>query len=121
LIGDAAIEFRRQNGTAWHYHDLGLLWHQHTGLPFVFAVWAVSARTSRSVSDALRGIKAEGLAAREQIALREPDPHFALHYLTNHIRYDIGNAEKIAIRQFESLSRRHGVLPQGEPADLDFC
>ncbi len=121
LIGDAAIEFRRQNGTAWHYHDLGLLWHQHTGLPFVFAVWAASARTGPRVFDALRGVKKVGLAAREQIALREPDPDFALHYLTSHIRYDMGKVEKIAIRRFESLSRRHGVLPQGEPAHLDFC
>ena len=121
LIGDAAIEFRRRSGTAWRYHDLGLLWHRHTVLPFVFAVWAVSARTSPSVFDALRGVKAEGLAARKQIALREPDADFAFRYLTNHIRYDLGGAEKNAIRRFESLSRRHGVLPQGEPAHLDFC
>ena len=120
LIGDAAIEFRRRGDASWRYHDLGLLWHQHTGLPFVFAVWAVSARTSPDVFAALRGVKAEGLAARTQIALQEPDPDFALRYLTKHIRYDIGSAEKIAIRRFEDLARRHGVLPQGGPAHLDF-
>jgi chorismate dehydratase len=120
LIGDSAIEFRRRNGTAWRYHDLGLLWQKHTGLPFVFAVWAVSARTSPGVFNALRAVKAQGLAARRQIALREPDPDFALQYLTNHIRYDAGSAEKMAIRRFESLSRRHGVLPHDEPANLDF-
>jgi chorismate dehydratase len=120
LIGDSAIEFRRRNGAAWRYHDLGLLWQQHTGLPFVFAVWAVSERASPSVFDALRGIKAEGLAARKQIALQEPDPDFALHYLTNYIRYDVGSSEKMGIRRFESLSRRHGLLPQSEPANLDF-
>ena len=94
---------RRRNGAAWRYHDLGLLWQQHTGLPFVFAVWAVSERASPSVFDALRVIKAEGLAARKQIALQEPDPDFALHYLTNCIRYDVGSAEKMGIRRFENL------------------
>jgi chorismate dehydratase len=120
LIGDAAIEFRKRNGNAWRYHDLGLLWRQHTRLPFVFAVWAVSERTSPSVFNALRFIKAEGLAARKEIALGQPDPDFALRYLTNHIRYDLGGAEKIAIRHFESLSRRHGALPLAGPANLDF-
>ncbi|HEY5704429.1 MAG TPA: menaquinone biosynthesis protein [Terrimicrobiaceae bacterium] len=121
LIGDAAIEFRRRNGAAWRYHDLGLLWQQHTGLPFVFAVWAVSTQTNPAVFNALRVIKAQGLAARRQIALQESDPEFALHYLTDCIRYDAGNAEKMGIRWFESLSRRHGLLPRTEPANLDFC
>ncbi|MFZ0709474.1 MAG: menaquinone biosynthesis protein [Terrimicrobiaceae bacterium] len=120
LIGDAAIEFRRKNGTAWRYHDLGLLWQQHTGLPFVFAVWAVSERARPSVFDTLRLIKAEGLAARKQIAQREPNPDFALRYLTNHIRYDMGGAEKMAIRRFERLSRLHSILPLAERANLEF-
>jgi chorismate dehydratase len=120
LIGDAAIEFRRQNGSAWRYHDLGLLWKEHTGLPFVFAVWAISQRVSPSVCDALRAIKTEGLAARREIASRELDPEFAYHYLTRHIRYDVGAEEKIGIRRFESLARRHGMLPNTEAAKLDF-
>jgi chorismate dehydratase len=120
LIGDAAINFRRRHGTSWNYHDLGLLWQNHTGLPFVFAVWAVSERTNPSVFDALRAVKAYGLAAREQIALNQPDPDFALRYLTEHIHYDIGSSEKLGIRRFESLSRRHGMLSNAEPAKLDF-
>jgi len=120
LIGDAAIEFRRRNGAAWRYHDLGLLWEKHTRLPFVFAVWAISSRASPSVFDALRAIKAEGLAARKQIASQEPDPEFAHSYLTRHIRYDVGTDEKKGIRRFESLARRHGLLPNAEPAKLDF-
>jgi chorismate dehydratase len=120
LIGDAAIEFRRRNGAAWRYHDLGLLWQRHTGLPFVFAVWAVSERASPSVFRALRGVKARGLAARKQIAQQEPDSDFALRYLTNYIRYDVGSEEKMGIRRFENLSRRHGVLLPAEPAKLDF-
>jgi len=39
LIGDNALEF---HNPAYPYHyDLAELWKQHTGLPVVFAVWAV--------------------------------------------------------------------------------
>jgi chorismate dehydratase len=120
LIGDAAIDFRRRNGSAWRYHDLGLLWKVHTGLPFVFAVWAVSQRANASVCDALRAVKEEGLAARSEIASREADPEFAYRYLTRHIHYNVGAAEKTAIRRFESLAQGHGLLPNSEPARLDF-
>jgi chorismate dehydratase len=120
LIGDAAINFRRRHGTAWNYHDLGSLWQNHTGLPFVFAVWTVSERASSSVFNALRAVKAAGLAARGQIALNQPDPEFAFRYLTECIHYDIGSREKLGIRRFESLSRRHGLLPDAKPARLDF-
>jgi chorismate dehydratase len=120
LIGDGAIDFRRRHGTPWNYHDLGLLWQNHTELPFVFAVWAVSEGASPRVFDTLRSVKADGLAARKQIALSHPDPDFAFRYLTECIHYDLGSKEKSGIRRFESLSRRHGVLPDAEPANLDF-
>jgi len=38
LIGDPAL--LAETG-AFHVYDLATLWQQHTGLPFVFAVWAV--------------------------------------------------------------------------------
>ncbi|HEY5813093.1 MAG TPA: MqnA/MqnD/SBP family protein, partial [Terrimicrobiaceae bacterium] len=120
LIGDAAIEFRRRNGSSWQYHDLGALWKEHTELPFVFAVWAISHRIGRSVCTALRTIKGQGLAARDRIAAQEPDPQFAYRYLTQHIHYDVRDEEKISIREFESLARFHKVLPKAEPAKLDF-
>ena len=73
-----------------------------------------------SVFDTLRAVKAAGLAAREQIALSHPDPDFAFRYLTECIHYDLGTKEKSGIRRFESLSRRHGLLPDAKPANLDF-
>jgi len=116
LIGDPAIAFRRSHAEGWHFHDLGALWEKQTGLPFVFAVWATTA----PMADDLRRVKAAGLAAREEIAAREKDPAFALEYLTDHIRYDIGSDEKKAMLLFETLARRHGVLPAGEMAKVTF-
>jgi chorismate dehydratase len=39
LIGDDAISAKRRSGSFFVY-DLGEIWHQHTGLPMVFAVMA---------------------------------------------------------------------------------
>ena len=122
LIGDAAMEFRKKNGDSWRYHDLGGLWKDSTGLPFVFAVWAVSERVhpSPGVFAAFRTLKAEGLAARPAIAALEDDPAFALRYLTDFVRYDLRDPEKMALRLFEDLCRRHGILPPIPRARMEF-
>lgn len=40
LIGDEALRFKKQNNSRKVY-DLANLWYEHTGLPFVFALWIV--------------------------------------------------------------------------------
>ncbi len=122
LIGDAAMQFRKTHGRAWKYHDLGGLWKECTGLPFVFAVWAVSdcVDPASPVFGAFRTLKARGLGARAEIAAMEEDPVSALRYLTEFIRYDLGDREKRALRLYETLCRRHGILPPEGPAKLLF-
>jgi chorismate dehydratase len=53
VIGDAALVLaEREAGRAYPYaYDLGLVWKQWTGLPFVFAVWV--AQRATPVADAL--------------------------------------------------------------------
>lgn len=121
LIGDPAIAFRHMEGNRWVYHDLGALWKKHTGLPFVFAVWAVGDRGAGTVGDLLRARKQAGLAAREEIAAGQPDPEFARNYLTDYVRFGIGPEEKQAMLLFEALARRHGVLPPGPSARITWC
>mgnify|MGYP002633776010 CR=1 FL=1 len=121
LIGDPAIAFRRAHGTDWQYHDLGALWRMHTGLPFVFAVWALASGVDPGVGDFLRAAKVDGMAARNQIANGLKDPEAVRRYLTEDIRYGLGDAEKAAIARFESLARRHGILPAGESAKITWC
>jgi predicted solute-binding protein len=43
LIGDTAFEYAQRVGGGPHNVDLGAWWHDHTGLPFVYARW-VAAR-----------------------------------------------------------------------------
>ncbi|MEP0848169.1 MAG: menaquinone biosynthesis protein [Phycisphaerae bacterium] len=67
LIGDKVV--RTQGGFAYEI-DLGGAWRQHTGLPFVFAVWAAHARGDRQGAgfDPSRDRKAAGTIDREQAA-----------------------------------------------------
>lgn len=119
LIGDPAIAFRRHHGATWNYHDLGSLWLRHTGLPFVFAVWAL-ATENKLVGDAFRAAKEVGLQAREEIAASCDDPEFVSHYLSAYIQFGLGLEEKKGLKRFETLARRHGVLPQGGPAGISW-
>lgn len=119
LIGDPAIAFRREHGASWTYHDLGALWLCHTGLSFVFAVWALAA-ADRQVGDAFRTAKEDGLQAREEIAASCDDPEFVRRYLSTYIQFDLGLEEKEGLKLFERLARKHGVLPQGEPAEISW-
>ncbi|MEA3334194.1 MAG: menaquinone biosynthesis protein [Pseudomonadota bacterium] len=39
IIGDRALELYHKPPTGFKVYDLGCLWHQFTGLPFVYALW----------------------------------------------------------------------------------
>lgn len=112
IIGDPALDFQNKRPPGWHILDLGQVWHEWTGLPFVYAVWTLRAGLPTSVAAALRDVAAAGCLHRREIAAREPDPAAALDYLTNNIRYGLGNAEKLAMARFRHLLEIHGLLPR---------
>lgn len=75
LIGDDAILFHKQN-THFMAYDLASLWYEHTGLPFVFALWIVR----KEVANKARGF-CELLAKAKDYALnhlKEIAPHCPL-------------------------------------------
>jgi chorismate dehydratase len=100
LIGDPAI-LHRQANPEQNYLDLATAWREYTGLPFVFAVWAVRLPFWRALQVAfqLRAAKRIGLAQVEQIA-RNP---FERKYLTEHLSYDLGSRQKKAITLFGEM------------------
>ncbi len=97
IIGDPAIRFRQTNPDS-RYLDLSESWHSHTGLPFVFAVWAIRRDTPNpeALARHLRTAARNGLAARDQIARN----HFEYRYLTEHLYYQLGEPQKKAINAF---------------------
>ncbi len=99
LIGDPAIVHRQSHPDERGF-DLAQSWHAHTGLPFVFAVWAVRKDTPNAemLARNLRAAARIGLEARDQIARN----HFEYRYLTEHLYYHLGDPQKKAIAAFAS-------------------
>ncbi len=114
LIGDPAIDFR----LAWgedrcRYLDLGEEWLRATGLPFVFAAWLVRPGTPEpeALAERLRTWRAEGQRRIDEVVANERRYPLALtrFYLTERIRYRLGEPEKQAIREFARLLRKYGL------------
>jgi chorismate dehydratase len=107
LIGDPAITHRQANPEQ-NYLDLATAWREHTGLPFVFAVWAVRLPywKARSVAGQLRTAGRLGLSWRDAIA-RTP---FERQYLTEHLCYDLAARQKKAIERFAEILVQTGRL-----------
>jgi chorismate dehydratase len=106
-IGD--VSFRR---LGLPYVDLGKEWREFTGLPLVYAVWAYRKGhpRAREMAGVLREAKRRGLAridgiAREEAARRGLSPRFCRKYLTVHITYDLGPAEKAGLRRYARYLR----------------
>ncbi len=113
LIGNQAIAFRAQHGSAFEYLDFGEEWLRRTSLPFVFAVWQLrpEVREPSRVAAAFRELARQGGALIPEIAACDPNPEFAQRYLTQHIRFGMGAEEKKAIALFRELLIRHNQLP----------
>ena len=118
LIGNPGIDFLH----ATHEHaiwDLGAAWHEWTGLPFVYAAWALRrGHHDESLRAKLLAAKENGLANLVQIIAEHPDydAEFRQAYLGGHIRYDLGEAEKAGLAKFIELLRLHGDQPIIEPS-----
>ncbi len=110
IIGNQAIEFRaaeaRRNAN-WSWMDLGEEWHRQTGLPFVFAAWALrpGLENADAIAAGFRSLKQHGLARIPQIIAEENagDEEFRRRYLTEHIRFDFGDKEKNGLARFRSM------------------
>jgi chorismate dehydratase len=112
LIGDRSIEARK--GTSdpnIHFLDLGGEWFRNTSLPFVFALWSLrdSFMKKKEISELLRAAKLSGLAKRHEIAAANQDPKFAMHYLTESIRYDLGKDEKAGLALFSEFLKKYNI------------
>ncbi len=123
LIGDKVITGRR-GGFAYEV-DLGATWRQHTGLPFVFAVWA--ARSEDYAADperfetaaaALSSARDRGVASAREIAERDGPPRWwpvdlAVKYLTRCLKYRLDARMIEGGELFARLCVRYGLAPAG--------
>jgi chorismate dehydratase len=117
LIGDRAMRaclpgFERA-------YDLGQEWHDWTGLPFVYAFWAVRAGVelgpvAMAFHEALRrGRRAVGRIAHHEAPRLGLDAGFCRRYLETVISFDLGPRELDGLRRFHELAREVGLAPPG--------
>jgi chorismate dehydratase len=64
LIGDAALKGAR-SAEGYRCYDLGELWHDFTGLPFVFALWIVRREAARAKSAELSALCRDLICAKK--------------------------------------------------------
>jgi chorismate dehydratase len=117
LIGDRAMRACLP-GFA-HAYDLGQEWHDWTGLPFVYAVWAVREGADLgAVAEALVEAKHRGLRRVGEIAHREApglglDAGFCRRYLNNIIHFDLGPRELAGLHHYYMLACELGLARRG--------
>ncbi len=115
LIGDRAMHACLP-GFA-HAYDLGEEWTNWTGLPFVFAVWALRpGLDSGSIVKALQEAKRRGLANAGPIAAAEAPrlglgAGFCRRYLDTVLSYDLGPRELAGLKRFAELASELGLVP----------
>ncbi|GAA1994997.1 menaquinone biosynthetic enzyme MqnA/MqnD family protein [Kitasatospora viridis] len=128
IIGDpalrATVEASRTTGLA--VHDLGQLWREWTGLPFVFALFAVRRDYLRRHPERVRQVHAALLAARD-LGLAEVDrvcEHAAQwgpfdepilkRYFTEALDYGFGDRQLRGVAEFaRRVAKADGGFPTG--------
>ncbi|MFI9603148.1 menaquinone biosynthetic enzyme MqnA/MqnD family protein [Streptomyces sp. NPDC004069] len=127
LIGDAALRANLHDGPRYglDVHDLGQLWKEWTGLPFVFAIWAArrdyaerEPLITRKVHEAFlasRDLSLEEVGkAAEQAARWEAFDQEVLEQYFTTLDFSFGDPQVAAVAEF---ARRVGPTT-GFPADV---
>jgi chorismate dehydratase len=129
LIGDKVVDAGR--GGFGYEIDLGGAWRAHTGLPFVFAVWACRADTDEQVCAELAGrlsrARDAGVARAVEIARRDGPTlgwpvELAIRYLTRRLTFTLDARHIEGANRFAALCAAGDIVPgTGEipwPPDL---
>lgn len=109
-IGDDALRLAK-TGKYPVKLDLSEVWQRHTGLPFVFAVWAVREDFCRENSDTVLTIHRELLrcvaegrrslrAISDEVAPRIPMPPEDCYAYLHGMQYDLGEEKQEALKRF---------------------
>jgi cyclic dehypoxanthinyl futalosine synthase len=115
VIGDAALDVE----TRFPYRlDLAEDWFEWTALPFVFAAWFARPDTvDLDQEDIFRVAKQKGLARVDAIAAEHSarsglEAASLRDYLTESIRYDLGDEELRGLERFWTEAAGAGLLPR---------
>lgn len=117
VIGDTAMTQPAPYGSV----DLGELWWQRTGLPFVFAAWiSRHPQIPRTLWDDLMAAKTRNLGNLDACIAESPLlPELSLatkrEYLRHNIHFDLGDLEMAGMQKFREECIRSELLPNAHP------
>ncbi|MFQ5787891.1 MAG: menaquinone biosynthesis protein [Thermodesulfobacteriota bacterium] len=108
-IGNAGLRIRHSPPNGYKVIDLGDVWSKETGLPFVYAVYAITEGVHLGKNlQALEMAKVMGLKLVRKIAKIYSEKinlseDICFKYLTERIDYDLGDKEIEGIKTFRDL------------------
>jgi len=121
VIGNQALAM---SGNFAHEYDLGREWWRLTGLPFVFALWAVrpaveTGDLARVLRYSLRlGLRHLKLIAGEAGRVLDLAPALCFRYLRKMIRYRLTARAWRGMAKFFELCAQMGICQNQPPRDL---
>jgi len=121
IIGDPALRIPMERDRVL---DLATAWRELTGLPFVFAFWAIRAPAFRPGLEAdfrrsaERGQRNLGVLAHEAGRELQLPEDYLLEYLERNLSFTLGEREVAGLVAFY---RRAASLHPGEPKPLRFA
>jgi chorismate dehydratase len=120
VIGDPALKVDRDR---YLVHDLAGEWHALTGLPFVFAVWAVRPEVelpdlSFYFKSSLRyGLSSLDTLVRESAAELGLESSEVREYLTENLSFFLRHDEIEGLEEFYRRAHRHGLILEPKPIE----
>ncbi len=121
VIGDPAIRLEASaHSLGLRIYDLATEWRAMTGLPFVFAVWAIHEGLVEDSTNLVRDLiaaKNEGISLIEQIASQYADGlnlpvADLLGYLRENVNYDLDDENIDGMLQYFNLAYEYGLIPK---------
>jgi chorismate dehydratase len=122
VIGDVALRATYEGARlGLQVHDLGLAWREWTGLPMVFAVWAVRREFAEQDPGAVKEVHAafirsrdDALAHVEQVAAQASrweifDPATLAHYFRT-LDFSLGERQVEGLREFARRAADSGAV-----------
>ena len=121
IIGDPAMNVARDQ---FRVFDLASLWHEFTGLGFIFAMWMARDDSSEKVRAIdFAAARDEGLAHVDDIVAQNATVAGLTEeeirtYLTENIAFHVDKEMKKGLALYFNLARKHGVIGEMKPAEL---
>jgi chorismate dehydratase len=121
IIGDPAMKIPRDQ---FRVFDLAALWHEFTGLGFVFAMWMArtdSVEKIRSIDFA--AARDEGLANLDRVIVDYPhqldlSPDDINHYLTENIVFESDEEMQKGLTVYFDLAEKHELVDRVRPIEF---